>query len=596
MSRLQNHPQPGTPRTTAQMGALVRRIQFPAVLPALTAAVLSAWLPVLAGYFLNMISGRQMETASAHLALLALALGAVSLPVWLLTGKRRRRTPVRAYPCGWALWRESTKFRKGRVIALSLLLLPFGLGGFFPAYELLRLRRLRALPVERVEDPEHLDPYSRRRERRAARISWGIYWAIILAVYIAASLYFGSFLLYAPIPAFALVFFLIPLILHNPFRAFSSVRNRIFALGGRLVLLSAVVAGFFLFLNHSVAYVQSYADGLDYTMPEPRCEVSYNKANGEYTLRMTGDDLRILQLTDTHLCGSLTTLLYDRRAYRAIYETIREAQPDLIVVTGDLIYPIPAQTFSRDNLTVFARLCRFLDRFGIPWTLVYGNHDTEAVALYGVESFRGYISAVQNDGESNLLYADVLPEIYGRYNQTIRIENTDGSLNRLLFLIDSNDYVSGSSRINEYDSVHPDQIRWYCDTIDRVSRQEGHTVRSFVFQHIPFRAFADAQQALAEGTATYLFGENGEGVSCPARDTGFFDAIVEKGSTDAVFVGHDHLNHMAVRYRGVDLVYSRSIDYIAYARISSMRGHRGGTLITVHADGGYSLSEVVYPD
>ena len=73
----------------------------------------------------------------------------------------------------------------------------------------------------------------------------------------------------------------------------------------------------------------------------------------------------------------------------------------------------------------------------------------------------------------------------------------------------------------------------------------------------PLPAFSDAAEAIAEGGATCLFGENGEPVSVPKQDTGFFDAIVQKKSTNAVFVGHDHFNHLAVRYRGVDLVYSR---------------------------------------
>lgn len=112
--------------------------------------------------------------------------------------------------------------------------------------------------------------------------------------------------------------------------------------------------------------------------------------------------------------------------------------------------------------------------------------------------------------------------------------------------------------------------------------------------HIPFRAFADAQAALEAGKpeAQYLFGSNGEGVNCSERDTGFFERILEKGSTDAVFVGHDHLNNMGIKYRGVDLIYSKSIDYIAYPGISKMAEQRGGTLITLAPDGGYSVTQL----
>ena len=49
-----------------------------------------------------------------------------------------------------------------------------------------------------------------------------------------------------------------------------------------------------------------------------------------------------------------------------------------------------------------------------------------------------------------MLYADKQPDIYGRYNQYLRIENSDQSLNHIIFLVDSNDYVRDSSKVNDY--------------------------------------------------------------------------------------------------------------------------------------------------
>ena len=85
-------------------------------------------------------------------------------------------------------------------------------------------------------------------------------------------------------------------------------------------------------------------------------------------------------------------------------------------------------------------------------------------------------------------------------------------------------------------------------------------------------------------------------MSHPDRDSGFFDLILEKGSTEAVFVGHDHLNQLAVNYKGVDLVYSRSIDYIAYPGIAKETDQRGGTLIVLSQDGGYTIESVAYTE
>ena len=83
-------------------------------------------------------------------------------------------------------------------------------------------------------------------------------------------------------------------------------------------------------------------------------------------------------------------------------------------------------------------------------------------------------------------------------------------------------------------------------------------------------------------------------MSCPDNDSGFFNAILEKKSTQAVFVGHDHLNNLGVNYMGVDLVYSKSIDFLAYPGIAHKTAQRGGTLITLDGRGGYAIEQVEY--
>jgi 3',5'-cyclic AMP phosphodiesterase CpdA len=324
--------------------------------------------------------------------------------------------------------------------------------------------------------------------------------------------------------------------------------------------------------------------------------IAYNWETGVYTVTGKNEEFRILQLTDTHICASISTIGTDRKVFDACYALIKEAQPDLIIVTGDLVFPIPLHTFGNDNLKAIGQFCKFMDHIGIPWAMVYGNHDTEIVAKYSAQELSGLYRYYADEANSVMLYADHQPDVYGRYNQYLRIENSDHSLNRIIFLVDSNDYVKGTGKINEYDSVHPDQIQWYEETIDKVCEEEGRQVSSFVFMHIPFRAFADAQEALKNNSsdAVYLFGENGEEVCHPDFDSGFFDVILKKGSTQAVFIGHDHLNNMAVRYKGIDLVYSKSIDYIAYPGISRKTAQRGATLIVLSQDGTYRLEQLHY--
>lgn len=431
-------------------------------------------------------------------------------------------------------------------------------------------------------------------------IKWIVYWLLVLGFYITISLVFGNFIMYTPVLAFAMANFVIRLVADLSFgKIRHKVLSKVLRHGVNVLSLVILVSVSTSIIQNGSNYNIAYIESLDYSpflaFP-PHSSVTYNSENGVYTVRMENEELKILQLTDIHLCGSITTIGTDRKAIDACCTLIKEVHPDLIILTGDVVFPIPYQTFSKNNLRPIVQLCIFMNRVGIPWVLVYGNHDTEVVATYDVRSFEGMYRFFLQEEESPMLYAEKQPEVYGRYNQYLRIENSDGSLNRLIFLVDSNDYVKDSTEVNEYDSVHEDQLEWYAETIDEVSAEEGETVKSFVFMHIPFQEFADAKVALDAGDedAVYLFGENGEAVSHPNHNSGFFDVILEKGSTEAVFVGHDHINNMGIKYKGVDLVYSKSIDYIAYPGIAHRTEQRGGTLITLSKDGSYQIEQIDY--
>lgn len=435
-----------------------------------------------------------------------------------------------------------------------------------------------------------------RRKRRSI-IKWTIYWILFGGTYIAYSVIFGNYVMYLPVLILAAVNFLLRMALEFPISRLKGPKiKRVLSLGATLLSAAAIIGICRAVIETGTNYNEAYIDSLDYSVFSHRSSVSYDRESGVYTVRAQGDELNILQLTDIHLGGSITTIGTDRKAIDACYALIREAQPDLILVTGDIVYPIPYQTFNKNNLKPVYQFCAFMNNIGIPWAMVYGNHDTEAIAGYDVKSLEALYRHFKQQDDCPMLYADKQPNVYGRYNQYLRIEDRAGSLNRLIFLIDSNDYVKDAGKVNEYDSVHQDQIEWYSETVDSVSAQEGGTVKSFVFMHIPFQEFADAGRALAAGSgdAVYLFGENREAVSCPDHNSGFFQAILDKGSTEAVFVGHDHVNNMGIRYKGVDLVYSKSIDYLAYPGIAQMTEQRGATHITLLQNGEYTIRQIDY--
>ncbi len=347
-------------------------------------------------------------------------------------------------------------------------------------------------------------------------------------------------------------------------------------------------------VNSNGKYIKEYINSLNYSDFQKNDTVKYDSDTGVYSIDFVSDEFKILQLTDIHFGGEITTYFSDKKAIKACYDLIKQTSPDMVVLTGDTIYPIPLRTLNNDNLSALKTFCTFMENMGVQWVYIYGNHDTEKVASYRADTLNEVFKEIISNGGS-VMYSDVELPIYGRSNQYVEVHNRDKSLNRLLFMIDSNDYAD-ENNINDYDVVHEDQINWYKNVLDEYEDREGKIIKSFVFQHIPLPEYQDAVASLenSDETTQYLFGENEESVHCPAINSGFFDAMLEKKSTQAVFCGHDHINYLGVKYNGIDLVYSKSIDYFVYRNIANHDSQRGATLIHLKEDGAYNIEPISY--
>ena len=102
---------------------------------------------------------------------------------------------------------------------------------------------------------------------------------------------------------------------------------------------------------------------------------------------------------------------------------------------------------------------------------------------------------------------------------------------------------------------------------------------------------------------TYLYGNDGENESglpgagqvvyCGIGEDNLFETMLELGSTQSVYFGHDHLNNFSLLYNGgsgdkyIRLTYGMSIDYLAYFGIVKKTAQRGGTVIEVEPDGSF---------
>ena len=103
----------------------------------------------------------------------------------------------------------------------------------------------------------------------------------------------------------------------------------------------------------------SYENQLEPTLDE----------NGRYTF-VTDEEFKILQLSDIHIGAGFMSIKKDNMAINAVAAMITEEKPDLVVVTGDITYPVPtrAGTFNnKENAKLFASL---MEQLGVYWCAV----------------------------------------------------------------------------------------------------------------------------------------------------------------------------------------------------------------------------------
>ncbi len=388
-----------------------------------------------------------------------------------------------------------------------------------------------------------------------------------------------------------------------------------------------------------------------------------------HTMQVKEDGtFKILQLTDMHFINSekqisdnveKSYVYRDEWAMTAATEVIRAADPDLIIVTGDSIFTLDSiQPFTgtNNNEEAFCKFADFIDSFEIPWAFLFGNHDEEGSLisdLGSVEASKQCLADyLKSDALKYCIYEDGPEDITGLGNYIINIVNRDGSTNMPLVLFDSGSYLRGvQDEIDgqyyadqqKYEWVHDDQLDWYEDAIKDISRIEGKTVDSIVFQHIPFPEYGDVLysyiDALTElgedwedtinaqwtygntrtleteiGEITYHGGIYNDGMVCSSYVGDFhghkydggheFDRLLSVGSTKYVFCGHDHRNTFSFTYKGIRISYGMSIDYSANGIVPEIVAanqsifdeniQRGGTLITLGENSSVTVTQVPF--
>lgn len=319
----------------------------------------------------------------------------------------------------------------------------------------------------------------------------------------------------------------------------------------------------------------------------------------------TDRDFKIMQLTDVHIGAGFLCIKKDTMALNSVAAMISAEKPDLVIVTGDIAYPVPFQAGTFNNKHSAELFAQLMEQLGVYWCPVFGNHDTEIYSFYS----REYISELyESEKYPHCLFQSGPEDIYGFGNYVVNVRNSNGDITQSLFLIDSNSYTKDEKNVFNtlwnYDCIHKDQIEWYKQELENLKDENnGIMPKSLAFFHIPLEEYKTAWFEYVDNgykdteNVKYIDGKAGEVdavIFSSEYNYGFFDTVLELGSTKGIFCGHDHLNNFSLDYKGVKLTYGYSVDYLAYFGIMKYGLQRGCTIITTSPDSTFDVQHENY--
>ena len=311
-----------------------------------------------------------------------------------------------------------------------------------------------------------------------------------------------------------------------------------------------------------------------------------------FALEIPADkDFKILQLTDLHLGFGPLSKNRDKMALEAVTKIIEKADPDMIVITGDAIFPFFPKSGTMNNGMQAAKLMKFLDGFEIPYTLVFGNHDCEMGSTCNKEE----LAELYKQGKY-CIFTEGRKELTGVGNFIINLVDEQGKVLLPLVMLDSNMYGDGGWFFSGFDCINDDQVDWCMKRLDALAA-ENPGLEAMAFFHMPLVEFKEAYEKMKLGdrSVTYCHGsvgENNDYLGISKFEGTFFDRAVESGIIKWMFCGHDHLNTLSLKYKGIQMTYGMSTDYLGYKGIHKKYTQRGGTLITRDRAGNVDIKMV----
>ncbi|GMF40809.1 unnamed protein product [Phytophthora fragariaefolia] len=236
-------------------------------------------------------------------------------------------------------------------------------------------------------------------------------------------------------------------------------------------------------------------------------------------------------------------------------------QPDFVVFTGDNVQTDLDTTMHTFAMSIFTAR---VESRGIPWSAVFGNHDTEGGLT------REEMLELMTEGKqySHVKYGPRDIGGVGNYEVNVVAPTSgpwgeQGSTVFRMYFLDSHSTIDTATYPlvndpNDYDWIKETQIEFYRELAqshiaeETGNSSENSSVPAVMYYHIPLPEY---------GLASPLnrIGDKYEETASAAVNSGLFSALLEVGDVKATFVGHDHINEYCYLRQGIQLCYGGGI-------------------------------------
>ena len=319
----------------------------------------------------------------------------------------------------------------------------------------------------------------------------------------------------------------------------------------------------------------------------------------DFFVQAKDDTLKILQLTDMQVIDSMQCRYEGRLSEVSMIEAhpskmaetlfddmdalVARTNPDLIIITGDISYG----EFD-DKGTSLLAFIETMEKYGIPWAPVWGNHDNETVL--GVDW-----QCKQFENAKHCLFKK--GNTVGCCNYTVGLKNKAGELVRVLYMLDSNgcgnvSELSLAQGVKRTIGFAEEQLAWVEENYAAICKEYACEVPTFACFHIEPKDYWDALKIkgyvdrenfkpIDLDPATGDFGAIHE-ISWPGEeDAPHITPTLKKINADGVFFGHSHVNDASVEYDGIRWTYGVKTGRYDYHEKDKL----GGLTITLPSDG-----------